>query len=79
MTTAPADRQMDPQAAERAYRDERRAWYDTLRDLVPIVHGFLPTVRLHGGELEWCALDAGQPSDIARFRWLLCTKGQKLD
>ena len=21
-------------------RDERRAWYDTLRDLVPLAHGF---------------------------------------
>jgi hypothetical protein len=27
-------------------RDERRAWYDTLRDLVPTIHGFKPTVRV---------------------------------
>ena len=38
-------------------RDERRAWYDTLRDLVPILHGFAPTVRVYGGEFRWCQLD----------------------
>lgn len=29
------------------YRDEQRAWYDTLRDLVPLVEGLKPTVRLY--------------------------------
>ena len=28
------------------YRDEQRAWYDTLRDLVPSIKGLQPTVRL---------------------------------
>jgi hypothetical protein len=51
-------------------RDERRAWYDTLRDLVPLVHGFKPTVRLYGAELEWCARTASEP-DLAKFRLLL--------
>jgi len=40
-------------------RDERRAWYDTLRDLVPLAHGFNPTVRLYAGEFDWCKLDTG--------------------
>lgn len=48
-------------------RDERRAWYDTLRDLVPLVHGFHPTVRLYAGEREWCALDAGDPRQLGLF------------
>ena len=39
-------------------RDERRAWYDVLRDWVPIVYGFKPTVRLYAGDYEWCSLDA---------------------
>jgi hypothetical protein len=39
-------------------RDERRAWYDTLRDLVPLTHGFNPTVRIYAEELAWCSLDA---------------------
>jgi hypothetical protein len=40
-------------------RDERRAWYDVLRDLVPVVYGFKPTVRLYAGDCEWCALSSG--------------------
>ena len=52
-------------------RDERRAWYDTLRDLLPPVHGFKPTVRLYAGDFEFCALDATKPADRAVFRQLL--------
>ncbi len=52
-------------------RDERRAWYDTLRDLVPAVYGFRPTVRLYAGENVWCALDAAKPEDRDRFRAFL--------
>ena len=29
------------------YRDEQRAWYDTLRDLVPLLNGLKPTLRLY--------------------------------
>jgi len=54
-------------------RDERRAWYDTLRDLVPIIHGFKPTVRLYAEELRWCALTDTEP-DLVRFRSLLGTR-----
>ncbi len=50
-------------------RDERRAWYDALRDLVPIVYGFKPTVRLYAGECEWCALNGPNAKDT--FRELL--------
>jgi len=49
-------------------RDERRAWYDTLRDLLPLVHGLQPTVRLYAGETDWCGLDASNPGDRALFR-----------
>jgi hypothetical protein len=49
-------------------RDERRAWYDSLRDLVPAVYGFKPTVRLYAGESAWCSLDAANPKDRDRFR-----------
>lgn len=38
-------------------RDERRAWYDTLRDLIPTLYGFAPTARLYGGAYPWCSLD----------------------
>jgi hypothetical protein len=47
-------------------RDERRAWYDTLRDLVPTVHGFKPTVRLYAEANDWCSLTTSAP-DLAKF------------
>jgi hypothetical protein len=52
-------------------RDERRAWYDTLRDLLPNVYGFKPTVRLYAGEYQWCNLSAASAPDIDMFRVLL--------
>lgn len=53
-----------------ADRDERRAWYDTLRDLLPHTHGFKPTVRLYAAETQWCAF-AVSACDIATFRALI--------
>jgi hypothetical protein len=52
-------------------RDERRAWYDTLRDLVPIVRGFKPTVRLYANEFEWCSLNSASAQDREMFRVML--------
>ncbi len=49
------------------FRDEQRAWYDTLRDLVPPLHGMRPTVRLHAGDLVWCSLDPDSDEDQRRF------------
>ena len=58
-------------------RDERRAWYDALRDLVPIVYGFKPTVRLYAGEYEWCALDAEDEKHRDTLRDFLGVDHQK--
>jgi hypothetical protein len=52
-------------------RDERRAWYDLLRDLVPPAYGFKPTLRLFAGDHEWCSLDAANSKDRETFRGLL--------
>jgi hypothetical protein len=52
-------------------RDERRGWYDVLRDWVPQVHGFAPTVRLYAGEFDWCTLDAASTTGTERFMALL--------
>jgi len=52
-------------------RDERRAWYDTLRDLIPRAHGFNPTVRLYAGEFDWCTLDAASTTGPEQFLALL--------
>ena len=51
-------------------RDERRAWYDTLRDLLPTLHGFQPTVRIYAEEVGWCGLTTSE-RDLARFRNLV--------
>lgn len=56
-------------------RDERRAWYDTLRDLVPLVHGFRPTVRLYAGARTWCALDPSDARDLALFEEIITPRG----
>jgi len=53
------------------YRDEQRAWYDTLRDFLPAIKGLKPTVRLFAGDFEWCTLNPDDTSDIERFRRLL--------
>jgi len=55
-------------------RDERRAWYDTLRDLVPTVYGFAPTARLYGGAHPWCSLDIASIHDRKRFLGWISTR-----
>ena len=52
-------------------RDERRAWYDVLRDFVPIVYGFKPTVRLYAGDYDWCSLDPANLKDQQTFQTFL--------
>lgn len=49
------------------FRDEQRAWYDTLRDLVPSVKGLRPTVRLYARDRVWCSLDPDSAEDQERF------------
>ena len=53
------------------YRDEQRAWYDTLRDLVPSLERLQPTVRLYARDLIWCSLDPDNSDDRQRFSALL--------
>ena len=52
-------------------RDERRAWYDTLRDLVPLVNGLNPTVRLYAGDYQWCSLEPNDCRHRALFNAML--------
>lgn len=49
------------------FRDEQRAWYDTLRDLVPPLRGLKPTVRLYARDMVWCSLDPDNREDRKRF------------
>jgi len=50
------------------YRDEQRAWYDTMRDFAPYILGLKPTVRLFARDLEWCSLRPDSNQDIDTFR-----------
>lgn len=54
-----------------SYRDEQRAWYDTLRDLVPPLHGPQCTVRLYAADMQWCALDPRNRKDVETFQEFL--------
>ena len=67
-------RGLDARDDEPFDRDERRAWYDTLRDLVPTVYGFAPTARLYGGAHPWCSLDIASIHDRKRFLGWISTR-----
>jgi hypothetical protein len=53
------------------FRDEQRAWYDTLRDLIPQILNMSPTVRLHAAECQWCAMNPADPNDLTKFRQII--------
>jgi len=60
-------RQIDARDDTPVDRDERRAWYDTLRDLVPTLYGFKPTARLYAGQAQWCSLASASGRDMEFF------------
>jgi hypothetical protein len=53
------------------FRDEQRAWYDTLRDFLPAVKGLGPTVRLYAADMRWRGLDPEKPADQKRFKEII--------
>ena len=53
------------------YRDEQRAWYDTLRDFLPELKGLEPTVRLYSNEMQWCSLNPDNRDDVAYFKAII--------
>lgn len=55
------------------YRDEQRAWYDTLRDFLSETHGCL-TVRLYARDMTWCSLDLENEEDVKRFKKMIDEK-----
>lgn len=59
-------------------RDEQRAWYETIRDFLPAIKGFKPTVRVFMKDFQWCSLDPESPKDVIKFRELIGNKQQKL-
>ena len=63
--------ELDAEDGDPPDRDERRAWYDCLRDLLPGVHGLGPTVRLYEGARRWCELRPDCPADVRGFKSFL--------
>lgn len=49
------------------YRDEQRAWYDTLRDFLPGIINIEPTVRLFAKDFAWCSLDPNNEYEVRKF------------
>lgn len=65
---------IDAHDSDPIYRDEQRAWYDTIRDFTPFLSNAkakVPLVRLFAKEREWCELDPTDPDDVEQFRELL--------
>lgn len=61
------------------FRDEQRAWYDTMRDFIPEIKGYQPTARLYSRDMEWCMLDPEKSEDVEQFRKILVRTGSKID
>lgn len=61
------------------YRDEQRAWYETIRDFLPAIKGFEPTVRVFMKDFVWCKLNPNNPVDVERFKNILGGKLAKWD
>ncbi len=53
------------------YRDEQRAWYDTLRDFLPLIKGLKPTVRIYEKDCLLCSLDPEDARDRGMFKHML--------
>lgn len=62
---------LDKKDNDPAYRDEQRAWYDSLRDFAPSILEIKPTIRLYASDYAWCSLDAKNKSDQEQFKKLL--------
>ena len=67
-------RDLDKRDNDPPYRDEQRAWYDTLRDFVPLFWGAGQTVRLYSRDFVWCSLDPKKESDLQTLRQLEINK-----
>lgn len=56
------------------FRDEQRAWYDTIRDLVPQLWGNGKTIRLYSRDFVWCSLNPASESDLLKFKQIIFEK-----
>jgi hypothetical protein len=56
------------------FRDEQRAWYDTLRDFAPLLWGNGQVVRLYSRDVVWCSLNPDNETDLAVFEQVISAK-----
>jgi hypothetical protein len=63
--------QLDSRDNDPPFRDEQRAWYDTLRDVAPILSGVGQTMRLYSRDAVWCSLNPGNERDLLAFEQFL--------
>ena len=66
--------ELDRRDNDPPYRDEQRAWYDTLRDFAPSVLNHRPTIRLYAKDHIWCKLDPDKKEDQKKFMKFLKTR-----
>ena len=60
------------------YRDEQRAWYDTLRDFLPVIKQLSPTIRVYASDFVWCSLNPNRPAHVKKFQDLLEIRADKV-
>lgn len=60
------------------YRDEQRAWYDTLRDFAPLLWKTGKTVRLYSRDLVWCSLNPKAEPDVQTFMKFIVNEGKRI-
>jgi hypothetical protein len=66
---------LDKRDNDPPYRDEQRAWYDTIRDFVPQLWGSGKTIRLYSRELQWCSMNPENEADLLEFKQIILRKG----
>jgi len=56
------------------FRDEQRAWYDTLKDFAPLRLRVGQTVRVYSRDFVWCSLNPRTKADLHTFERFLTVK-----
>ncbi|OQY11498.1 MAG: hypothetical protein B6I30_06645 [Desulfobacteraceae bacterium 4572_187] len=59
------------------YRDEQRAWYDTLRDFAPLIWGVGKTVRIFASDFTWCSFNSKKDNDLKMFKQYILAQEMK--
>jgi len=69
--------ELDKRDNDPPYRDEQRAWYDTIKDFSPILTGAGQTIRLYSLDLVWCSLNSDTESDLRAFEQIIINSKER--